>query len=236
MVFELLDQECLNGPASVPIGARHGVSVAENSVRESKAEMFSQQPTDLIINHRGRLRLARLQEELLTNRQRDRFGILIDQRHWERDLRVRLISASSSEPLVLILADIDHFKAVNEALGYGAADDAIRAYFRVAHDVLADDGDVYCRGGDEVLAVLPGTSLAEAQTLGEALRLAVEAEFVGVPIYADHDLAPPTVCVGVAIVKQPAKTEVVADFANSLLNEAKLSRKNRVEAAIFDSQ
>ncbi|WP_323147867.1 GGDEF domain-containing protein [Pseudomonas oryzihabitans] len=76
----------------------------------------------------------------------------------------------------VILADIDHFKAVNDTWGHGAGD---RILVSVAARLAAclRRGDLLVRwGGEEFLIILPDTSLSEAKVSAERLRIAIANE------------------------------------------------------------
>lgn len=71
------------------------------------------------------------------------------------------------QPLSLIAMDIDDFKSINDHYGHALGDAAlIQVVERVKRSLRA--GDVLARwGGDEFIAVLPDTLLAEARTLAD---------------------------------------------------------------------
>lgn len=76
-------------------------------------------------------------------------------------------------PVTVLIADIDHFKKVNDQLGHLAGDEAIRG---VAGEIarMVRDVDVLGRyGGEEFAAILPGAGPAEAQVVAERIREAV---------------------------------------------------------------
>ncbi len=94
-----------------------------------------------------------------------------------RSFHARLTEESArahrdTRPLVLVVADLDHFKAINDRLGHQAGDgllarvaDALRQHMRLV--------DLPFRiGGDELALLCPGTDAAEAQTLVDRIRLA----------------------------------------------------------------
>ncbi len=86
----------------------------------------------------------------------------------------RLLAASSQdgEPLSILLMDLDHFKDINDAYGHAAGDRALVEFARRLRSELRDR-DFLCRfGGEEFLAVLPGTSKEVARQVAERLRLA----------------------------------------------------------------
>ncbi len=76
-------------------------------------------------------------------------------------------------PLGCLMADIDHFKAVNDAHGHLAGDQVLRevaARFRAGKR----ESDVLVRfGGEEFLALLPETDAPGARTLAEQLRVRI---------------------------------------------------------------
>ncbi len=76
-------------------------------------------------------------------------------------------------PLSLILADLDHFKAVNDRLGHLAGDTVLREVVtRLSRRIR--ETDMLARwGGEEFLILLPGTDERGACQLAETLRRAV---------------------------------------------------------------
>jgi diguanylate cyclase (GGDEF)-like protein len=62
-------------------------------------------------------------------------------------------------PLGIIMVDVDHFKAFNDAYGHVAGDDCLRRVAAVLRDVATRSSDVVCRyGGEEFVILLPNTS------------------------------------------------------------------------------
>ena len=83
-------------------------------------------------------------------------------------------------PLSVILADIDHFKRVNDMFGHLQGDTVLVEFGRLLQKDLRVH-DVAARfGGEEFVILLPGTELAGAKVVAERVRSAVEAhEFSG---------------------------------------------------------
>lgn len=81
-----------------------------------------------------------------------------------------------SEPLSIILFDIDHFKRVNDTWGHPAGDEVLKQMARIASTRLRGPDDLYRWGGEEFLVVAPHTDLQGALALAEKLRAAIEAD------------------------------------------------------------
>jgi diguanylate cyclase (GGDEF)-like protein len=98
---------------------------------------------------------------------------LANRRRWDAELAEACATARrAGTSLAVVLADVDHFKEVNDLHGHGRGDEALR----LVADVLTSRvraGDVVARlGGDELAVLLPGTDLGRAVALAEELRVA----------------------------------------------------------------
>lgn len=180
---------------------------------------------NLRITQRGRLRLYRLRDEILSrDRVRDEFGVLWAHRHWLPDLAVRLRFRDPQEPLSVLLLDVDRLKLLNIELGNPGADKVLRGVFEELRDVVRPN-EAYRLGGDEAGAILPGVSLEAASKIAEDLRRAVEMR-------PWPDLAiqtRPTVSVGVGTVTDALDAENLYVAVDLIRGRAKAHR-NRVVA------
>ena len=88
-------------------------------------------------------------------------------------------SALSGEPVGLILADLDHFKRINDSLGHAAGDAVLQDVANVLRMQLRAFDLAYRLGGEEFLVLLPGADASQTHTLAEQLREAVSATSVG---------------------------------------------------------
>ncbi|PDT02982.1 GGDEF domain-containing protein [Rhizobium chutanense] len=137
------------------------------------------------------------------------------------------LPALASQPISLLIIDIDHFKQLNDRHGHAAGDDMLRLFASVARGIMRS-GDLLARqGGDEFLAVLKSISRQDAVLIAERIRLAFAAAVMQRP-----DLAVfPTLSIGVA-----AREENDGDFerlmqkADEALYRSKREGRNRVEA------
>jgi len=130
-----------------------------------------------------------------------------------------------ARPLSAILADIDHFKAVNDTWGHAAGDEVLSAIGALLLRVAGDHGFVGRYGGEEFAVMLPGMGLAGARDLAEQLRLAVSEEAVPTA----SGLLQVAISLGVAELRPG--TEDLGDLlgeADARLYEAKEAGRNRV--------
>jgi diguanylate cyclase (GGDEF)-like protein len=79
-------------------------------------------------------------------------------------------SRRSSEPLALMLIDLDHFKAINDSGGHEAGDVALQLVAERARATLRAVDCIARLGGDEFAVLLPQTTLAQACIVGDKLR------------------------------------------------------------------
>ena len=136
----------------------------------------------------------------------------------------RLLSVAQryQHDLVLVMGDIDHFKAVNDDLGHLVGDTVLQG---VANTLRADlrAADLAGRwGGEEFVLVLPETAAEEAFKLVERLRGTIGArEFVpGRPI---------TMSFGLAAAGPGDSLHSLQARADEALYRAKHGGRNRVE-------
>ena len=152
---------------------------------------------------------------------------LYNQRYLLRHLR-GLLSASKGTDIALVMIDVDRFKSVNDTHGHGGGDralkgvaDALRANTRV-FDSLAR------YGGDEFVAVMPGTGPADAVTAAERLRSAIE----GLTLEGDGGPSRVTVSIGLACTGgREMAPEALLNEADAALYAAKRAGRNRVATA-----
>ena len=127
----------------------------------------------------------------------------------------------------IVLADVDHFKLINDTYGHSAGDGVLRQVARRLKSELRDYDRIGRYGGEEFLVVLPGCTTDAAVKQAERLRSAVEeSPFV----VSGHRLAV-TISAGVA-VDEGAKHGDVNSLLQSgdlALYRAKHSGRNRVE-------
>jgi diguanylate cyclase len=82
--------------------------------------------------------------------------------------------ARSGEPALLLAADIDHFKRVNDTYGHAAGDHVIRAVANALLDCVRPMDLVARVGGEEFAIILPNCASAYGETVAERVRRRVE--------------------------------------------------------------
>jgi diguanylate cyclase (GGDEF)-like protein len=132
-------------------------------------------------------------------------------------------SQLSGEPVGLILADLDHFKQVNDSLGHAIGDAVLKDVAYVLRKQLRAFDLAYRLGGEEFLVLLPGADAAPTHALAEQLREAVSARSVGGGVDV-------TLSLGVSASERGDAFDYAAVFAeaDAALYEAKRSGRDRV--------
>lgn len=137
-------------------------------------------------------------------------------------------------PLSLLMADVDHFKKINDTYGHPAGDEVLRQMAHLLTAKLRSIDKAVRYGGEELLVVLPETELAEAGSVAERFRQAVEEH---VFVVDPEDDEPPiplslTASVGVAGLPENADSlERLVELADRALYDAKHQGRNRVVVA-----
>ena len=125
--------------------------------------------------HSDRLR-ARLEEsvELAVV---DPLTGLHNRRYMEDHLRTLVAQAiRAGRPLSLLIADIDHFKAVNDTWGHDVGDKVLRQVAQRFRQNIRSM-DLACRfGGEEFVGIMPDLDLARALQVGERLRASIAGD------------------------------------------------------------
>lgn len=129
---------------------------------------------------------------------RDPLTTLFNRRYLEEYLPMALESARrEQQSLAVLLADIDHFKAINDSSGHDAGDRILRLLGQTMRDSVRAS-DVVCRyGGEEFLVVLPRADETGALGIAEKIRRRVAERCRRDPSRESGD--PVTVSIGVAV-------------------------------------
>ncbi|MBM3262896.1 MAG: diguanylate cyclase [candidate division Zixibacteria bacterium] len=138
----------------------------------------------------------------------------------------RLFSETSvrSQPLSLVIADIDEFKRLNDSLGHTYGDKVLTGIAQTLQKAVRPADIVARYGGEEIAILLPQTGEHEAVVLAERFRLEIERmAFTG-------QRGPVTMCFGVATASagRYVDTASLLKAAEDHMYLAKRLGKNRV--------
>jgi diguanylate cyclase (GGDEF)-like protein len=191
---------------------------------------------ELRVRLRAGRRILDLQEELLRAREalreqatHDSLTGLLNRACILDTLNSELARAGrESQPLALLLVDLDRFKQINDTHGHLAGDAVLREAARRMKGAVRRYDAVGRYGGEEFLIVLPGCSLSDAGAQAERIRLSV----CGEPFHTTGGALPVTCSIGVACRPAPSPVDAanLVREADLALYRAKDNGRNRVEA------
>jgi diguanylate cyclase (GGDEF)-like protein len=128
----------------------------------------------------------------------------------------------SGVPFSIALMDLDHFKAINDAFGHAAGDEALKKFADIVRATMRAT-DIFGRyGGEEFMMILTGTTAETARLAMERVRAAVAAGTWPAP---GKGL---TVSIGVAEFRRGEKLAQLLGRADMALYEAKRAGRDRV--------
>jgi len=143
---------------------------------------------------------------------------------FDRELHM---SERHHQSISVVMADLDHFKAVNDTNGHQAGDEILREFGNLIRQSYRAS-DIYCRyGGEEFLILLPDMPIEKACKRTEHLREALAASSVvygGFPIHV-------TASFGIAAYPHHGRTrEALIAAADQALYAAKHNGRNQVQS------
>jgi diguanylate cyclase (GGDEF)-like protein/PAS domain S-box-containing protein len=142
--------------------------------------------------------------------------------HAERALE---LARRNESPVSVLMADLDHFKQINDQHGHAAGDEMIRRVAESARAVLRRSEILGRYGGEEFAVMLPETDESDAMIIAERIRVSVNE------IQVPGEKRALSVSIGVT-TKDPKEITTVDEIleeADRALYEAKRLGRNRVE-------
>jgi len=125
------------------------------------------------------------------------------------------------QPIACIMADIDHFKRVNDNHGHSMGDDVIKRVADALKTTVRGTDSVCRYGGEEFCIVLVGAAVSPAAAVAERIRRKIEE-----PDFAKVSV---TVSLGVSSIEFGPKTfPELIDQADKALYASKEGGRNRV--------
>jgi len=183
--------------------------------------------------------LSEAVEQLKIFAQQDFLTGLPNRRHFE-DIFTReaLAARRNGTPIAVLLADVDHFKPYNDRYGHPAGDECLRRVAAAFRQALRHPRHRVCRyGGEELVAILPMTDLADALRIAEEVRAAV------FDLALDHDASPShriSISIGVGCLETiPREADTakvrhaILKAADDALYRAKHAGRNAVRSSVL---
>ena len=145
---------------------------------------------------------------------------------WQREAAVEVTRAAAQTPLAVAIADIDHFKAVNDTHGHLAGDAVLAAVSAAMRDLLRDCDLCGRFGGEEFALLLPRTTAAQALEITERIRQGISQ--LAIPRDGTAAIRV-TISIGIAVPSQARRTlDDLLAAADHALYQAKRSGRDRV--------
>ncbi|WP_251863133.1 diguanylate cyclase [Achromobacter sp. Marseille-Q4962] len=139
-----------------------------------------------------------------------------------------MIATRERRPFSVLLLDVDHFKAINDAHGHGGGDQVLRQFAEVVHQSCRSSDFVFRYGGEEFLVVLVDTDAQAAMVAAEKLRAEIRRHVFRV---AEAGELRVTTSIGVASFDGHPDYAYLIERADRALYRAKRAGRNRAEAA-----
>lgn len=163
--------------------------------------------------------------EITERSETDKLSGLLNRRGFEERAE-RLIASSRRMglPGAVIVADLDHFKSINDSHGHEAGDRVIAAFAGILVATAGTRSVMARMGGEEFVVYVPGADLQTARLYAESVR----TSFSGLTIASLEHLGRLTASFGVAPLQPADSLSDVLRRADAALYEAKETGRDRV--------
>jgi diguanylate cyclase (GGDEF)-like protein len=167
-----------------------------------------------------------LQQEYRRKAERDALTGLHN-RVWMDEVFPRQLELSErvGQHICMMMIDADHFKQINDLHGHGAGDDALRHLASLIDNNLRDTDLVVRYGGEEFIALLPGTDASHALQLAENIRHKVADNPLRLSGNTELKLS---VSIGVSPWRAGEHLHKLIDRSDKALYQSKGNGRNRV--------
>ncbi|CAN5200281.1 GGDEF domain-containing protein [soil metagenome] len=172
---------------------------------------------------------GRAENALRRNAETDALTCILNRRAMQaRAERALLRARTGGQPVVLLVFDLEHFKAINDRFGHSMGDQALRTFAEVAAGAIRSS-DLFARiGGEEFAALLVGATPVTGRHIAERIRGDfANAKVGGVKL-------PATVSIGVAtaLPEDAISFEALLALGDVALYDAKREGRDRVVSAL----
>ncbi len=217
--FSICDLQSRNGTRVNGVAATSEIALTIGD----KIQLGTTTVLRLSLDHEPEAKYAR---KMFQAALRDGLTGTFNRRYFEERLASEIAFAKRHDaPLMLMLADIDHFKRINDQHGHRAGDYVLERFCQLLASQVRTE-DVFARyGGEEFALLCRDTDQQQAAVLAERLRHLVEVE----PIVHDGQRIPVTVSIGIAGTRENAAYDHdrLVELADQALYAAKSAGRNR---------
>jgi diguanylate cyclase (GGDEF)-like protein len=183
----------------------------------------------LSVIQKAKVELLQAQESLRFHAEHDALTGVRNRRAIRDVLRKELARCRrDGNTLGVILADVDHFKKINDHHGHASGDAVLVSVVQRITATLRSYDILGRYGGEEFLIIAPGCDLDLAHKLAERIRAAVGDERIDL----GNDLADVSLSLGVTLGTAESDPEFLVAQADSAMYQAKRNGRNRVEIGL----
>ncbi|NEW91056.1 GGDEF domain-containing protein [Rhodopseudomonas sp. BR0M22] len=151
-----------------------------------------------------------------------------NRKHFDRAVAEAIRSATAgSQPLSLLMIDIDHFKSFNDTYGHLTGDQVLRLVGTTLKQSIKGQDFTARYGGEEFAVVLPNTPLRQAIIVADNIRRLVMSKELKKKSTGEN-LGRVTLSVGASTLKPGDNAEALIERADACLYAAKRNGRNRV--------
>ncbi len=211
----------------------YGPDIGQSSYRQAESSRFLASLLTLIIaslinehfRERSHHSMDMLQRTKAREANTDALTQLANRRFVDQELPQYLTEQPELFfPMTLVLADLDHFKHINDSFGHPEGDNVLRQVAALFRRKLRSP-DIACRiGGEEFLLILPKTGLVDALKVADKIRATI-AQQRFIPAHSDLVI---TCSFGVVEISNHFDFVQGMHQADVLLYQAKAEGRNQV--------
>ncbi|MDQ7093148.1 diguanylate cyclase [Desulfosporosinus sp. PR] len=180
-----------------------------------------------------KIQLEKTNQELSLLSSMDGLTGIANRRQFDQSLaQLWSLASRKTEPIALIICDIDFFKAYNDHYGHLQGDECLKKVASGLKESLKRQGDLLARyGGEEFVVILPNTDIDGAAKVAEVLRADIEG--LEIPHLFSSVSPRITVSAGVACLyaSSTSSPEHLIEAADQALYQAKQTGRNRIVLA-----
>jgi len=151
-------------------------------------------------------------------------------RRWMNEFFQRQIPRAlrDNKPMALLIADLDHFKQINDIHGHVVGDEVLFAVASILARLVRPTDLLARLGGEEFALILPDTSLHDAKHIAERVRAEIDNTRIKIDNESPHEIHV-TRSLGVTSLMLGDEINNILTRADRALYHAKEKGRNRVE-------